>query len=209
MTADPLDNINCFCHSCVAPVRYMVEKHPGGISAASPEGGAAFSLFHLQDMELPEPTGEKGTPEEYNLGFLHVGENGKSLRTYTKCCNTQLNMGTGAAFPANFRPLNRNCVYEVVRDEDGSIVTTLKPYTPIPSKIPTNCNLKHAYDDVDIESIPEPKSNGVPMGFFLPMVGRILMYLVGYDKDPKMDAILFIHARPDQVPVETVPITWK
>ena len=144
LLGEPLDNVNCFCHSCVAPIRYLEEKHPGGLLAFSSEGGAAFCLFELNDWILPPPTGEAGSPDEYNVGFLHVGPQGKSLRTYTKCCNSYLNMGTGSNFPANFRPINRNGVYKV--EEDGSL-SKYKPEYPIP-----NLGLHWKFDDTTEES---------------------------------------------------------
>lgn len=201
LLGDPLDNINCFCHSCVSPVRYLTEHYPGGTSAATPEGAAAFCLFKLRDQVWPEPTGEKGTPEEHNLGFLKVGDQGKFLRTYTKCCNTQLNMGTGLNFTAIFRPLNRNGVYKV--QEDGSL-TKYVPETPV-----SFCGLRWAYDDVDASKVPEPKYNFYPPGFAMRLMGRFVQYLVGMEKEPRLDGVLAIWAKPEDVPAEAVPITWE
>lgn len=197
LVGEPLQSLNCFCHSCVAPVRYMAEHHPGGTSAASPEGGAAFCLFELRDTFLPPPPGENG---EYNVGYIRVGETGKSLRTYTKCCNSQLHMGTGANFPANFRPLNRNGVYKV--GEDGSLTKYMPPAM--------NGGLKWKFDDVNPEDIPEPKHQFWPVGFILWQLSKITKYMVGMEKNPDMLGIKMIYAAPDDVSdiIETAPITW-
>jgi hypothetical protein len=117
---------------------------PGGVSALSDpasDSGAAKAFYYLTNVDILSDN-----PEE-KLGFVKVGDRGKIVRSYTKCCNTVLNTAGGKKFPAGFRPFNRNCIY----NSDGS-----KFDPPAALNIMAEASFNPAL-------VPEPKHKEIPL----------------------------------------------
>jgi hypothetical protein len=136
LKAPPVFEMNCHCHSCVAPARYLDAKHPQTSKSGLVNGGAGKAFFRLEDIELPEG----------GLTYLKVGENGEKIRSYTTCCGTLFNTAGGKQFPKAARPLTRNNI----QNSDSS------PY--VSPETPTDVNTKYAYDDY---TLPEPHFEGM------------------------------------------------
>jgi hypothetical protein len=141
----PVFHMNCHCHSCVAPARYLDAKYPEtSKSGLMVNGGVGKAMFHLEDIELPEG----------GLTYLKVGDNGEKIRSYTTCCGTLFNTAGGKGFPRAARPLTRNNI----QNSDGS------PYISL--ETPTDVNTKNAYDDYALpEHHFEGRSPAVVAGF--------------------------------------------
>lgn len=147
LTAPPIFDFNCHCHSCVAPARYLSAKFPDSRSALV-HGGAGKSFFALTSVELPVG----------GLSFLKVGEAGENIRAYTTCCGTLFNTAGGRQFPAGARPLTRNNIITA----DGSA------YMPSEEAFCGDCLCKFAYDDY---TLPEPHFDGASDGLMAQFSG--------------------------------------
>lgn len=110
ISAEPVAFSNCHCHCCVAVMKYVEEKHPGGTSA-DVDGGVGKALFNLSSIKFVKVDGVDGEPSldgdsdplSDKVGYVKVGEKGKIVRTYTKCCGTLFHSAGGDNFPCNFR----------------------------------------------------------------------------------------------------------
>lgn len=144
LNGEPAVVFNCHCHSCVSCVRYIDEKAGGtntsALSQEGPAGGAAKAMYYLENVEIPDGLVDK-------LNFIKVGEKGTAVRSYLKCCGTQLNTGSGRTFPAGFRPFNRNCIFNA----DG---TRFQPKGPVQA-----VNAKSAFEP---DLVPPPKHASAP-----------------------------------------------
>jgi hypothetical protein len=145
LKAPPVFDMNCHCHSCVAPARYLDAKYPETSKSGLINGGAVGkTFFHLQDIELPEG----------GLAYLKVGDGGEKIRSYTTCCGTLFNTSGGKCFPKAARPLTRNNI----RNTDGS------PY--VSTETPTDVLTKYTYGDYTLpEGHFEGPSPAVMAGF--------------------------------------------
>ena len=113
LLGEPLFVINCHCRSCVACMRYIDAKGDGRNTSAvagGANGGVAKAFFELENVEFV------GTNPIDKMAFVKLGSDGKNIRSYTRCCGTQINTAGGRSFPASFRPFNRNCI----KNSDGS-----------------------------------------------------------------------------------------
>jgi len=182
LKAPPVFEMNCHCHSCVAPGRYLDAKFPDTSQSGLVHGGAGKSFFHLQDIELPQEGGA-------GLSFLKVGDDGENIRSYTTCCGTLFNTAGGKQFTRAARPLTRN----QIQNSDG---------TPFVSpETPTDVLTKHAFGDY---ALPEPHFEGMS-----PAVGAGFSKLAPLSDDAdraKFDPSWFkVGAEVSEV----VPITWE
>jgi hypothetical protein len=135
LKAPPVFEMNCHCHSCVAPARYLDAKYPETSKSGLVNGGIGKAMFRLEDIELPEG----------GLTYLKVGDNGEKIRSYTTCCGTLFNTSGGKRLTVAARPLTRNNI----QNSDGS------PY--VSPETPTDVNTKYAFDDY---TLPEPHFEG-------------------------------------------------
>jgi hypothetical protein len=140
LQGEPYIVFNCHCHSCTASARYVDVKGGGTSAIADPStnSGAAKAFYWLSDVDVVD---------DVKLSFIKVGEKGRIVRSYTKCCNTMLNTASGKKFPAGFRPFNRNCI----QNADGT------QYNP-PNVL--NGMAKNAFDPA---TVPAPKVAGLPL----------------------------------------------
>jgi hypothetical protein len=180
LKAPPVFDMNCHCHSCVAPARYLDAKYPETSKSGLVNGGVGKSFFHLQDMELTK--GE--------LTYFKVGESGENIRSYTTCCGTLFNSAGGKQFSPAARPLTRNNI----QNSDGS------PY--VSTETPTDVLTKHAYDDY---TLPEGHFEGASPAVMAGFSGLVALP----DDDAaraKYDQSWFkVGAEVNEV----VPITWE
>lgn len=135
LKAPPVFVMNCHCHSCVAPARYLDAKYPETSKSGLVDGGVGKAMFRLEDIELTEG----------GLTYFKVGDKGENIRSYATCCGTLFNSAGGKVFPASARPLTRNNI----QNSDGS------PY--VSPETPTSGNTKHAFDDY---TLPEGHFEG-------------------------------------------------
>jgi hypothetical protein len=142
LKAPPVFEMNCHCHSCVAPARYLDAKYPETSKSGLVNGGVGKAFFRLEDIELPKGGGGGGR----GLTYLKVGDDGEKIRSYTTCCGTLFNSSGGKCFPVAARPLTRN---NIIQKSDGS------PYVSL--ETPTDVNTKYAYGDY---TLPEPHFEG-------------------------------------------------
>ena len=192
LKGEPLFVVNCHCRSCVSCMRYIDAKGEGrNTSAEAPNdnGGVAKAFYDMKDVEFvgDDPAGQ--------LAFVKLGDDGKNVRSYTRCCGTQLQTAGGRSFPAAFRPFNRNCI----TNADGS------KYDP-----DGVLNIFKA-KSFDPEKVPQPNGHLAAVPFLASFVTKILGYKffgVGNDSDlePEKDQVFRVHG--SQVS-ETVPITWE
>jgi hypothetical protein len=144
LKAPPVFDMNCHCHSCVAPARYLDAKYPETSKSGLVNGGVGKTFFHLQDMELTQG----------GLSYFKVGDAGENIRSYTTCCGTLFNTAGGKQFSRAARPLTRNNI----QNSDGS------PY--VSTETPTDVLTKHAYEDYALpEGHFEGPSPAVMAGF--------------------------------------------
>jgi hypothetical protein len=187
---EPYYDVQCSCHSCVASARYIDEHHgkdKGQSSLVNDGLCSQMSCYFMTDIEFVTET-----PED-KMGYVKVGEDdGGIVRSYTKCCGTQV-FWTGAKFPGPFRNINRNnCIYNA----DGS---KYEPANPIGTVM-----VRFSFDP---DAIPEPKYSIGPVGgMTIPYIGRMLGYMLfGIGKGREDDKTFFIHPKDVE---EIVPITW-
>lgn len=201
MFAEPLMSMNCYCHSCVAPVRYLDEKFNGkSTSAATADGnGAAKVFFALTDIQVVGDDDDDDDPSD-KLGYVKVGDEGCMIRSYTKCCGTQLNTAGGDAFPCNFRPFNRNALYHYADDDSSSN----QPFAP--ASAPPNVNCQHAF--VSMDDIPEPKYNSTPAGVLSMFLAGIAKKKLGWGVNPDLVDKKIFYAKGNEVD-DVIPITWE
>lgn len=180
-------NINCHCHSCVASARHVDAKGSDNTSALNETGGVGKSFYYLDQVEVP-----KGDLDG-KLEFCKVGESGKIIRSYTKCCGTLLNTAGGAEFPAGFRPFNRSCI----KNSDGT------RYSP---RDVLNVHAKSAFEPKDV---PEPKAATAAPKIYAGFIGGALCMKTGIATGvgQLMGDEAFFKA-PSSV-TEVVPITWS
>jgi hypothetical protein len=175
-------------------MRHIDAKGDGrNTSAEAPNGngGVAKAFYNMKDVEF---SGENPAGQ---LEFLKLGDAGKNVRSYTRCCGTQLQTAGGRSFPAAFRPFNRNCI----TNADGS------KYNPDPDRVPNLFKAK-AFDP---GKVPKPNGGLAVVPFLAGFVGNILGYrFFGLGADPAMEPekeqVFRVHG--SQV-TETVPITWE
>jgi len=150
----------------------------------------AKAFFYLKNVEFSDDR-----PAE-QLQFLKLGDTGKNVRSYTRCCGTLLNTAGGRAFPAGFRPFNRNCI----TNPDGS------KYNPDPASI-VNIMKASAFEP---EKVPEPNTVLASVPVLAGFVARILGYkLFGLGIDSTMGEEKERAFMVDGAEVtEAVPITW-
>lgn len=156
LTGEPLMDVNCYCHSCVACCRFVDEKHPGGTTGLK-DDGAVFTAYKPSQIDF------LGADLTDTFGLVKVGPKGKFYRLYTKCCGTLAIPGAMSKFVS----FNRNGIY----NQDGS------PY--VPAKPPLNLQKKNAFDP---SLVPEPSHATFPMG----MVCKIAMTMVNPFGGPKL-----------------------
>ena len=120
------------------------------------------------------------TPELF--GALKVGEAGRAIRLYCRCCNTLVFGVTRTVFA-----FNRNCIY----NEDGSKYEPAKPVL--------NIQKKNAFDP---SMVPDPSvETWPPLRVIIPLAWKFFNPFVSTVKDK---ALL-----PDPKTAEVVPITWE
>ena len=188
LTGEPILNLRCHCHSCVACARYIDEKynHNGTSMIHSCGGGVCASPYAagqvkvLTPLSTSDPSSDGDTSSK--LKFVRVGENGRIWRSYTTCCGTQL---ANMAKPGMI-VLNRNAIY----NQDGT------KYEP--REIPLNINKKHAFDP---DSVPKPSHDVAPPSVAFKFVKNIANPFGARFKDvpelfPAVDA------------VEVMPVSW-
>ena len=159
LTGEPIFVANCHCRSCVACMRHIDAKGGGrntSAEAANSNGGVAKAFYYTKDVEFSDDN-----PAE-QIQFLKLGETGKNVRSYTRCCGTQLNTAGGRSFPAGFRPFNRNCI----TNADGS------RYNPDPAGV-LNLFKAKAFEP---EKVPKPNGGLAIVPFLAGFVARILGY---------------------------------
>ena len=185
----PWLDANCHCHSCVASSRFIHENHgkeKNGTIAIESNGGSVFSMYRLAKVDFPDDV----DPRE-NLGCVKVGDKGKMLRYYTKCCGTQVftvtEMGTDPGF-------NRNAIYEGNLDDETKY---------IPTKTPINIMTKYAFGPK--EDIPDPKAEKASMGMIAKFLPKIISSSMGFGKGKNK----FRARKEDLERAEVVPITWE
>ena len=194
LTGEPLFVVNCHCRSCVACMRHIDAKGGGRNTSAEAEhsnGGVAKAFFYLKNVEFSDDR-----PAE-QLQFLKLSDTGKNVRSYTRCCGTQLNTAGGRTFPAGFRPFNRNCI----TNPDGS------KYNPVPASV-VNIFKARAFEP---EKVPEPNGGLAIVPVLAGFVARILGYkLFGLGIDSMMCEEKERAFMVDGAEVtEAVPITWE
>jgi hypothetical protein len=194
LKGEPLFVVNCHCRSCVSCMRHIDAKGDGrntSAEAANGNGGVAKAFYDMKDVEFTSDN-----PAE-QLAFVKLGDEGKNVRSYTRCCGTQLQTAGGRSFPAAFRPFNRNCI----TNADGS------KYDPDPGRV-LNVFKAKAFDPGKV-----PKPNGglaaapILAGFAAKILGYRLFGL-GADSalEPEKEQVFRVHG--SQV-TEIVPITWE
>lgn len=130
-----------------------------------------------------------------NLGYVKVGENGKSIRSYTKCCGTQA-FSTGKDMPLSVRHFNRNCIY----NEDG---TKWIPKDDVP-------NILLAYAFVDPASISADESTKykyAPWSVWRVLIPNMMQTMLGMTDAGSMVDEPSMWVKSEDVD-EIVPITW-
>ena len=186
---DPVCSWNCHCHSCTAASRYITDKYHGTtqLSDATNRTGSAMSLWHMKDIDFFQ-----GSPHN-NLGYVKIGEHGKFLRSYTKCCGTQAFVA-GNNLPFSYRHFNRNCLY----NEDGT------RFEPEVHNIP-NIMVSYAFDPTVID---EPKYNYVPLANLWMIVSSTIKTKLGMESIGKIadEPSMLVKAQEYD---EVVPITWE
>ena len=194
LRGEPILVLNCHCRSCVSCMRHIDDKGDGrNTSAEAPNGngGVAKAFFYLKDVEFNDRD-----PAE-QLEFVKLGEAGRNVRSYTRCCGTQLNTAGGRSFPAPFRPFNRNCI----ANPDGSA------YSPDPANIMNILKAK-AFEP---EKVPQPNGGLASVPILGGFVARILGYkFFGFGADSTMgeekERVYMVHGSEVS---EVVPITWE
>ena len=192
LSGEPLGNWNCHCHSCTAASRFITEKHPEGttqLSDITNNTGSAMSVYNLKDTIFVD-----GSPQDDNFGYIKVGENGKVVRSYTKCCGTQA-FTSGMPIPLSYRHFNRNCIY----NEDG---TKYIPKDPVP-----NLMLSYAFVDPSVVS-ETPKYNYIPLSLLGVVVPNMIKTMLGLADMGKMADEPSMFFKSEDVD-EIVPINWE
>lgn len=187
-----MGNWNCHCHSCTSASRFITENHPEGttqLSDITNNTGSAMSVYNLKDTIFVE-----GSPQD-NFGYVKVGEKGKAVRSYTKCCGTQA-FTSGMPVPISYRHFNRNCIY----NEDG---TKYIPDDPVP-----NIMLSYAFVDPSVISAETPKYNYIPLSLLGLLVPDMIKTMLGLSDMGKMANEPAMFFKPEDVD-EIVPITWE
>lgn len=187
---EPVLNLNCHCHSCLAASKHISEKYPDGTSAVVEGGGVGAALFRLVDVvEADDLTDDQ-------FGYVKVGDTGGNIRVYTKCCGSAVTISGGAAFPCNWIPIIRN---GVVKASDGT--TPYVPATPVPET-----QVKCAADPA---SVPEPKFNVVPPKLAFAFVSGMLKKKLGVGGNPALKDKKLFYATGAEEDVEVVAKTWE
>ena len=187
--------MNCHCKDCVSVMRFIDEKHPGGTSACV-DGGVGKALFYLTDIEFCD----EGDPSD-KFGYVKLGQDGKNVRNYTKCCGTMMNSAGGAGFPANFRPFTRNCI---VKADDGTPYDETKKGAADAEK-PLNTMASKSFDPA---AVPEPKHDIAPIGKLSYFIIGALKKMLGFGKNPALEGkkVLFATGMEDDVEVCPAPV---
>ena len=194
LKGEPLFVVNCHCRSCVSCMRHIDAKGDGrntSAEAANGNGGVAKAFFDMSNVELNDDDPAK------QLQFLKLGERGINVRSYTRCCGTQLQTAGGRSFPAAFRPFNRNCI----TNPDGS------RYDPDPATV-LNIFKAKAFEP---DKVPKPNGGLAAVPLLTGFVARILGYkLLGLGVDATMseakERVFRVHGSQVE---EVVPITWE
>ena len=187
-----LGELELSCHSCTAASRFITENHPEGttqLSDITNNTGSAMSVYNLKDTIFVD-----GSPQDDNFGYIKVGENGKVVRSYTKCCGTQA-FTSGMPIPLSYRHFNRNCIY----NEDG---TKYIPKDPVP-----NLMLSYAFVDPSVVS-ETPKYNYIPLSLLGVVVPNMIKTMLGLADMGKMVDEPSMFFKPEDVD-EIVPINWE
>jgi hypothetical protein len=179
--APPRITFNCHCHSCVAVIK-GIEARAGfsGTSMKSDEvGGAAVAIFKSNNVTVKKVDGAK-------IGFMKVGEDGRTPRPYCTECGTVL----FNVWAPTWCAANRNAMTVA----DGS------PFEPKCTPV-LNVNSKHAFNK---GKVPKPKHNSLPLG----MLVKFIPLLTGFAGDGSNSKEKALFAE-DISKVESVPITWE
>lgn len=200
---EPIKCVNCHCHSCIAAARHIDEKRNGqgknGTSSIDETTlGCAIAWVELKDTEFVDEN-----PSD-KLDYCKVGEEGKVVRSYTKCCGSQVHCGCGKSHPVTFHMYNRNGIYNVNEDGDGVTKYEPKGYTP------PNIMSKFAFtnDDPSI-IIPKPKYQYAPLSFPFYMLPSAIKAKFGMGLGSLSDDAMKAIYKDHEEVTEIVPITWK
>ena len=173
--------VNCHCKDCVTVMKYVDEHHPSGKSA-NVSGGVGKAMFYLKDIDFGDISdGHDGTSKKDpsdKFGYVKLGQDGKNVRCYTKCCGTMMMTASGTVFPANFRPFNRNCIFTADGtpfDDKAESIVGGEPY---------NMNVKSASDP---NNVPEPKHDTVPFGILKSFITCAFKKSIGMGKNPDFE----------------------
>ena len=179
--APPRITFNCHCHSCVAVIK-SIEARDGfsGTSMKSDdEGGAAVAIFKSNNVTVTKVDGAK-------IGFMKVGEGGKTPRPYCTECGTVL----FNVWAPRWCAANRNALTA----GDGS------PFVPTCTPV-LNIQCKYAFDK---DKVPTPKHNSLPLGMLVKFI-PLLTGLAGDGSNSKEKTLI----AEDISKVESIPITWE
>ena len=128
------------------------------------EGGGSASVgFGLE--QVVKVTKKDG----FDVGHVVVGEKGKMVRPYAKCCNTRICNGGTDFVAGQVRVFNLNALY----NSDGT--TKYQPPNVIP-----NIEDKNSFDP---DSVPDPKVTALQgLSFAVRVVPYILRDKIGFNK---------------------------
>jgi hypothetical protein len=187
VTNAPFDALNCHCRYCVTAGKHIAEKYgSNGTSIIGEHGGACAAFYKFSDIDFD-------AVEEDQVGHVKIGDTGTSVRTFTKCCGTQITMAGGKDFPLGyFRPLNRNCLFE----EDG----TKYKHTTEP------VNAWFGGKAFDNSAVPEPKTKVAGWSFFKVAIPLLFKKVTRLEKNEKYPDHPILMADP--ATAEVVPKTW-
>ena len=180
LSGEPLVNLACHCHSCVATARFIEEKtNQSDLSSLKPNGGVNASLWAVSQIDFTNDLSDSSGVSK--IPFVRVGEKGIAVRCYTKCCGTQMaNCVLGGVISFNRSGL---------KNEDGS------PFQP--EEI-LNLNKKHAFDP---SAVPESSHETVPLSVHF----KVLFTAMNPFSKRVADKAFF----PEADDILVVPITWE